>query len=113
MFPGIEHDYHVLRVIGTGTFSSVFKAIDLNHHKLDNTAWDQSLQKRYNTRLASSEPKLVAIKQVYATASPSRIRREVEILLHVRNTGCKQTLSIITGLRHDDQILIVLPYGTW
>lgn len=54
---------------------------------------------------------MVAIKQIYATASPSRIHREIDILYQIRNTGCPQVLSIITGLRHLDQVLIVLPYG--
>lgn len=113
MFPDLENQYHVQRVIGTGTFSSVFKAVDLDYHVLDNTDWDHSSPKRYETRQATSELKLVAIKQVYATASPERISKEVQILTEVRKTRCKQILSIITGIRYEDQILIVMPYGTW
>ena len=111
MFPFIESQYHILRVIGTGTFSSVFKAVDLKNSLYDNSSWDHSPRKRYNTRKTVSEPRLVAIKQVYASASPARIQREVEILMAVRDTHCKQALSIVTGLRHEDQILIVMPYG--
>lgn len=111
MFPCIESQYHILRVIGTGTFSSVFKAVDLKNSLYDNTSWDHSPRKRYNTRRALSEPRLVAIKQVYASASPARILREIEILMAVRDTHCKQALSIVTGLRHEDQILIIMPYG--
>lgn len=111
MFPGIEMQYHVQRVIGTGTFSSVFKAIDLKHSLYDNASWDHTTRRRYNTRRATTEPRSVAIKQVYASASPNRILREIEILSAVRQTRCKQALSIVTGIRHADQILIVMPYG--
>ena len=111
MFPEIEKDYHILKVIGSGTFSSVFKAIDLKHHELDNSAWDTQPAKRYFTRLASSSPKMVAIKQVYAFASVKRIFAEIDFLLTIRHTQCKQLLAIITSLRYQDQVLIVLPYG--
>lgn len=112
-FPDVAKQYFVQRVIGTGTFSTVFRAIDLNYNTYINDAWDHADKRRYNTRRCSKEPHVVAIKQIHATASPIRVQRELEILRAVRATGCQQALSIVTGLRHEDQILIVMPYGKY
>jgi serine/threonine protein kinase len=79
-----------------GTFSSVYKAIDLEHDQYDNTAWDYEMQKipgaesansdaPGTTKLSDSEGgKVVALKRIYVTSSPDRIENEIAILHDLR-----------------------------
>ncbi|ORY75804.1 kinase-like domain-containing protein [Protomyces lactucae-debilis] len=108
-FPGIDRLYQPLELIGSGSFSAVFKALDVRHASFQQTTPDSNNGKRYRTRLQTGQ-QYVAIKQVYAFAAPWRIYNELEVLQDIRNTGVKQVLSIVTAIRHFDQILIVLPF---
>jgi len=54
------------------------------------------------------KPKLVAIKQIYVTSSPSRILNELDLLNDLR--GCNSVCPLITAYRHTDQVVAVLPY---
>jgi cell division control protein 7 len=127
--PGIDEEYRLLDRLGTGkwssciirlsiltmcagTFSSVYKAVDLKHHEMDNKAWQGS-----NHQLQSSSPDrqrppgskvYVAIKRIYATSSPQRIENEIQLLETLR--GCRHISQIITAFRHKDQVVVVMPY---
>lgn len=53
-------------------------------------------------------PKIVAIKQIYVTSSPSRILNELDLLNDLR--GCNSVCPLISAYRHTDQVVAVLPY---
>lgn len=59
----------------TGTFSSVYKAIDLQHSAYDNSQWQPMVRKGKVH---------VAVKRIYVTSSPFRIQNELEILHDLR-----------------------------
>ncbi|EEB05471.1 CDC7 protein kinase Spo4 [Schizosaccharomyces japonicus yFS275] len=112
-FPTIEDDYHVVKLIGAGSFSSVFKAVDKRRDSYDNSYWDFVENDDANASALSSsssnkKQRFVAIKRVYATVLPNRIQTELEVLHELRGSKC--VLNIITAMRHQDQVLIVLPF---
>jgi hypothetical protein len=95
--------YQLVDKIGEGTFSSVYKAVDVRHEYYDNSNWDLSAicndYERINLDQSSSlmsqdeeasdhhesesqEPTkhYVALKRIYVTSSPERITSEIEIL---------------------------------
>jgi cell division control protein 7 len=112
--PHLSDDYKLLDRLGTGTFSSVYKAIDLAYHdKWDNTPWHgfhppsssahyQSVPRPAGTRV------FVAIKRIYVTSNPERIRNEIAILADCR--GCRHVSQLITAFRHEDQVVAIMPY---
>ncbi|KAG0006197.1 hypothetical protein BGZ65_009025 [Modicella reniformis] len=127
-FNGLQGKYKLLNKIGEGSFSSVYKAIDLEYDKFNNSDWDivddQPLAKETkpdetgesSKRIASAEEKqatseggkVVAIKRIYVTSSPLRIENEIAILRDLR--GHKNLVALITAHRFKDQVILVLPY---
>lgn len=93
--PGLMNKYHLVDRLGegafspsapsfarlltsvssAGTFSSVYKAIDLQHHAFDNSCWRPPGKKG---------KAYVAIKRIYVTSSPIRIQNELDILHDLR-----------------------------
>ncbi|KDQ64112.1 hypothetical protein JAAARDRAFT_187487 [Jaapia argillacea MUCL 33604] len=112
--PTLTEDYKLLDRLGTGTFSSVYKAIDLHYHdKWDNAPWQgshlPSSSAYYQSAVKPSKSKVyVAIKRIYVTSSPERIRNEIDILEDCR--GCRHSSQLITAFRHEDQIVAIMPY---
>jgi len=138
--PQLEDSYRLVDRLGTGTFSSVYKAIDLNyddwynkpwlgHHPPESSAYYQSAGPGYKGRggraqgwrYPNGESSIgrnytdqlhgnvfVAVKRIYTTSGPERIRNELSIMEDCR--GCRHTSQIITAFRHEDQVVIVLPY---
>jgi len=156
--PFLAENYEVVDRLGTGTFSSVYKAIDLRYDEWDNKPWKgnhppessayyQSAGPGYRgrggrgagigkdkgkgkgkakedkagqdsntiTNLAVDSAEApgrarvyVAIKRIYTTSGPERIRNELAIMQSCR--GCRHTSQIITAYRHLDQVVLVLPY---
>lgn len=112
--PAITQDYKLIDRLGTGTFSSVYKAVDLGYHeKWDNTVWHglhpvtssahyQSVPRPLGTKV------FVAIKRIYVTSNPERIRNEISILEACR--GARHVSQLITAFRHEDQVVAVMPY---
>lgn len=103
--PYIGEDYKLVDRLGTGTFSTVFKAIDINHDaKWDNDVW------RSDIHAASSRKGnvYVALKRIYVTSAPERIRNEICILETCRNA--RNVSKLITAFRERDQIVLVLPF---
>lgn len=104
--PELADNYHILGKIGegtrivaihqltlSGTFSSVYKAVDLKYQLYVNS-WDPSWNQ---ARKWSSPPikskkgvetkrpaKYVALKRIYATSSPVRILNELALLHHLK-----------------------------
>jgi cell division control protein 7 len=112
--PGLASDYKVIDRLGTGTFSSVYKALDLGYHdKWDNTPWQghhpPSSSAHYQSAPRPPDAKVfVAIKRIYVTSSPERIRNEILIMEDCR--GCRHVSQLITAFRHDDQVVAIMPY---
>ena len=101
-----------------GTFSTVYKAEDLEYN-LHINDWDT--EEKENAKW-STEPKrnlkpnkprtkrarYVAIKKIYVTSSPIRIFNELELLHDLENSS--SVCPLITAFRHHDQVVAVLPY---
>jgi cell division control protein 7 len=112
--PSLSKNYKIIDRLGTGTFSSVYKALDLHYHsKWDNTPWHghhpssssayyQSVKAREGSRV------FVAVKRIYVTSNPDRIRNEVAIMEDCR--GCRHVSQLITAFRHEDQVVAIMPY---
>ena len=94
----------------TGTFSSVYKAIDIYHSSYKNT-WTTPL----GAKIAPRAPKMlgggavyVALKRIYVTSSVSRILNELEVLEALRD---KPYVSyLISAFRTADQVILTMPY---
>ncbi|PPQ66180.1 hypothetical protein CVT24_000157 [Panaeolus cyanescens] len=151
--PEIPENYELVDRLGTGTFSSVYKAVDLNYSNWDNRPWlgnhppdssafyqsagpgyrgwggraakrkvvdEETGEERYewgvefssagNVVVSKNPPGkvYVALKRIYNTSGPDRIRNELEILETCRS--CRHTSQLITAFRNMDQVVIVLPY---
>lgn len=113
--PQLSYDYRIVDRLGTGTFSSVYKAIDPWYHtKWDNTPWHghhPSSSSAYCQIV--SYPKgskvFVAIKRIYVTSNPERIRNEISIMEDCR--GTRHTCQLITAFRNRDQVVVIMPYN--
>lgn len=112
--PELVFNYKVIDRLGTGTFSSVYKAIDLHYHtKWDNTAWQGSHPTASSARhQATPRPPdakvFVAVKRIYVTSGPERIRNEITIMEDCR--GCRHVSQLITAFRNRDQVVAIMPY---
>ncbi|ORZ15648.1 kinase-like domain-containing protein [Absidia repens] len=107
--------YQLLDKIGCGTFSSVYKALDIRHDVYDNSFWEPALPISPNAAENSDtdiqKPKkerFVALKQIYATSSPKRMAQEIKILQHLRGAPCVSQL--ITAFRQHEYVFLVMPY---
>ena len=113
--PSLSEDYAIIDRLGTGTFSSVYKAIDLAYHsKWDNTAWHgyhppESSAHYQSVPYHPDSKAFVAIKRIYVTSNPERIRNEISIMEDCR--GCRHTSQLITAFRHRDQVVAIMPYS--
>lgn len=113
--PQLSDDYRILDRLGTGTFSSVYKAIDLWYHaKWDNTPWHghhpPSSSAHYQTVPYTKGSKVfVAIKRIYVTSNPERIRNEISVMEDCR--GTRHTCQLITAFRNKDQVVVIMPYN--
>lgn len=113
-----------------GTFSTVYKAQDLQYEQYDNK-WDLDKEnekwipppprQRLNRSSSAAtidaisqpsrpnrRPKYVAIKKIYVTSSPQRILNELELLHDLRD--CPAVCPLITAFRSTDQVIAILPY---
>ncbi|EFQ27248.1 uncharacterized protein GLRG_01743 [Colletotrichum graminicola M1.001] len=123
-FPGFRQKYRLIKRIGEGTFSTVYKAEDLQYDRYDNDwdleekdnpapKWTPPPLKRHGSHTSTSrEPRrrarYVAIKKIYVTSSPTRILNELELLHDLRN--CAAVCPLITAFRSTDQVIAILPY---
>ncbi|KAM0324650.1 hypothetical protein ACHAQA_008041 [Verticillium albo-atrum] len=109
-FPGFRDKYRLIKRIGEGTFSTVYKAEDILYETYDND-WDVD-RDRQQERDRYGQPRrrarFVAIKKIYVTSSPSRILNELELLHDLRN--CPSVCPLITAFRCTDQVVAILPY---
>lgn len=104
-FPNLDSKYLLVSKIGEGTFSSVYKAVDLSYDRFDNNNWVNF--KKY----AKDHPdplSWVALKRIYATSGVQRIYNEIKTLFTL--SGHPNIVPIITAHRYEDQVIAVLPY---
>jgi cell division control protein 7 len=102
-----------LTSLPSGTFSTVYKAEDLQYYHYKNQ-WD--IQNKENSPWNRKGPRsrrledsrYVAIKKIYVTSSPVRILNELEILHDLRDS--ENVCPLITSFRHHDQVIAILPY---
>ncbi|KAJ4246237.1 Cell division control protein 7 [Fusarium torreyae] len=116
-FPGFRNRYRLIKRIGEGTFSTVYKAEDIMYDHYDNS-WDyeDDSSKWTPPPKAGDSPvarprrkaRYVAIKKIYVTSSPSRILNELELLHDLRQ--CPSVCPLITAFRETDQVVAILPY---
>ncbi|QRV87926.1 cell division control protein 7 [Ceratobasidium sp. AG-Ba] len=124
---GLEGHYELVDRLGEGTFSSVYKAVDLRFMAYDNQEWNTSagyadysllaasksypsskIPSQYTPAFQSKGKYLVAIKRIYVTSSPQRIANEIELMESTR--GCRHVSQLITAFRDEDQVVCVMPY---
>ncbi|KAL0949211.1 hypothetical protein HGRIS_009290 [Hohenbuehelia grisea] len=106
--PSLSEDYKIVDRLGTGTFSSVYKAIDLSHDHWDNSTWNCPASSSEASSRPPGTKRFVAIKRIYVTSNPERIRNEIAILETCR--GCRHVSQLITAFRHRDQVVAIMPY---
>ncbi|KXJ89282.1 kinase-like domain-containing protein [Microdochium bolleyi] len=120
-FPSFKSHYRLIKRIGEGTFSTVYKAEDIRYNYYNNK-WDlDARENRWTppprttgqpqsnpTSQDRRKPKFVAVKKIYVTSSPSRIFNELELLHDLRDSPA--VCPLITAMREGDQVLAVLPY---
>ncbi|CDK27264.1 unnamed protein product [Kuraishia capsulata CBS 1993] len=112
-FPGLSSHYRLCRKIGEGTFSTVYKAIDLRGSKGGMTSsWNSPPIKRIREPEIEVNKKkkipYVALKRIYVTASPQRIFNELNLLYSL--SGSPNVAPLLDALRYEDQVIAVLPY---
>ncbi|RYP79000.1 hypothetical protein DL769_003090 [Monosporascus sp. CRB-8-3] len=122
-FPNFRDNYRLIKRIGEGTFSTVYKAEDIRYHHYHNH-WDldakeiqwtppplgaaSNSRSNSQSRHTRRRPKFVAIKKIYVTSSPSRIFNELELLHDLRDSH--SVCPLITAFRQSDQVVAILPY---
>ncbi|KAN0061054.1 Cell division control protein 7 [Thecaphora frezii] len=103
--PGLDAHYKIVDKLGEGTFSSVYKAVDLQHEYYDNEHWAY----RQSSATGPRSRVYVALKRIYVTSSPSRIMNELEIMEELRNA--EHVAYLVTAFRAEDQVVAVMPYS--
>ncbi|KAG9002360.1 hypothetical protein FRB94_003976 [Tulasnella sp. JGI-2019a] len=112
--PTLKNDFKLIDRLGEGTFSSVYKAIDLeHHHKWYNKVWQGHHPENSSAHFQSvpypvHNKVYVAIKRIYVTSSPSRIQNEIMLMEDCR--GCRHVAQLITAFREKDQVVAIMPY---
>ncbi|PWN24416.1 kinase-like protein [Jaminaea rosea] len=104
--------YQIKSRIGEGTFSTVYKALDVHHDWYDNSQWTHHTPRppriAPNGDLVNTKV-YVALKRIYVTSSPERILNELEIIEELRE--CPHISYLVTAFRTEDQVVAVMPYS--
>lgn len=108
-FQELHEDYAIIDKIGEGTFSSVFKALDLKYDQYKNPWESRDLCRGDYQRGENGEKqRYVAVKRIYVTSSQNRILNELKLLKELG--ACKALVPLISAIRHKDQVLAIMPY---
>ncbi|KAI7888459.1 kinase-like domain-containing protein [Mucor mucedo] len=103
---GLPDYYKLIDKIGEGTFSTVYKALDIRRDLYHNGDWEPQLMESEEEQKTMNQ--YVALKRIYHTSSPRRIANEVYILRKLIGSPCISPL--ITAFRQQDQVFVVMPY---
>lgn len=103
---GLPDYYKLIDKIGEGTFSTVYKALDIRRDLYHNEDWEPQLMGSEEEQKTMNQ--YVALKRIYHTSSPRRIANEVHILRKLIGSPCISPL--ITAFRQQDQVFVVMPY---
>ncbi|KAI3654279.1 hypothetical protein MP228_000998 [Amoeboaphelidium protococcarum] len=107
--PLLLQRYSIVDAIGEGTFSTVYKAVDEEFEKYDNSRWMNDQVKIFEEK--GKKKTMVALKRIYTVSSPQRILTEISLLQTLSAPKShKNVLSLITAFRHEDQIFVITPY---
>lgn len=106
-FSELKTDYCLIRKIGHGTFSTVYKAEVLNTNHVSTFEKDTSINGTM-ANIKKKKKQYVALKQIYVTSSPARIHNELKLLSLLSESQYVATL--INVLRYQDEVIIVLSY---
>ncbi|CAO3695919.1 unnamed protein product [Rhizopus stolonifer] len=102
-FPDLKNSFTLLDRVGRGTFSKVYKALDLFYSKSIPTHPQDKLDDPSDSR-----NELVAIKLIHGISSPRRVANEIKCLAELR--GSQSITPMITAFRNEDVTYLVLPY---
>ncbi|KAI8847530.1 kinase-like domain-containing protein [Chytridium lagenaria] len=105
-FPEVTYNYRVLERVGQGTFSLVYKAVDIHHHKWENS-WCKCGSES-NSVGGAIVCGLVAIKLLHRSASTERIYGEINTLHRVKQNP--NVAPLLRVHRCEGQIALILPY---
>ncbi|KZP00200.1 kinase-like protein [Calocera viscosa TUFC12733] len=112
---GLAEQYRLVDRLGEGTFSSVYKAEDLNFEMHLNTywlghhpPWSSAYYQTFPPQKDSRGKAYVAIKRIYVTSSPTRIENELLIMEELR--GCRHVAQLMTAFREEDQVVAIMPF---
>ena len=128
--PSLAETYRLIDRLGSGTFSSVYKAIDLHYDKYDNSVWERAGNMHHTAAPFVLQPLgkdegeaqtlvrgdsqrksgkvYVAVKRIYVTSGPERVKNELAIMEDC--LGSRHSSQIITAFRHRDQVVAIMPY---
>ena len=137
-YPNLAESYIPVEKVGEGTFSTVFKAIDVKYRNYENDSWREfslqdpedcnlidinHLQKKAKSKLSlvdkcildyaekfghTFRPHFVALKRLNSTNGPERMMDEINFLYKIG--GKNNVAPLITAFRHEDKVLMVLPF---
>ena len=128
--PGLPTRYIIVNKIGEGTFSSVYKAIDMHYVPSNvgdtaggdiaaesasagytsagmNASEENPPQKKRKTKHHRLHHHHVALKRIYVTSSPTRILSELQML---KDMDHPNVMPLLSALRYQDQVIAVLPF---
>jgi cell division control protein 7 len=109
-FKDLNTKYRLIDKIGEGTFSTVYKAESLQsetRYLMGENVYNSPEIKRRKTE-KKNRKFYVALKRIYVTSSPQRIYNELNLLYIL--SGSRHVAPLLEALRHEDQIIAVLPY---
>ncbi|CEJ05042.1 hypothetical protein RMCBS344292_18990 [Rhizopus microsporus] len=114
--PYLREYYELEEKIGRGTFSTVYKALDIRREMYKNDDWLPTMLIKPYTGQDKAEHmnsiktlnEFVALKRIYSTSSPQRIVNEIRTLQELKGAECVS--PIVTAFRDGEETFIVMPY---